>query len=77
MALPSRDLSDAVRIWRFALTAMAGAAGLFGLTVGTILLLIHLAGLRSLGEAYLAPFSDVGTGGALVRRRYDKRGRGA
>ena len=41
------------------------------------LLLIHLAGLRSLGEAYLAPFSDVGTGGALVRRRYDKRGRGA
>ena len=53
------------------------AAGLFGLTVGTILLLIHLAGLRSLGEAYLAPFSDVGTGGALVRRRYDKRGRGA
>ena len=76
-ALPSRDLSDAVRIWRFALTAMAGAAGLFGLTVGTILLLIHLAGLRSLGEAYLAPFSDVGTGGALVRRRYDKRGRGA
>ena len=29
-ALPSRDLSDAVRIWRFALTAMAGAAGLHG-----------------------------------------------
>ena len=76
-ALPSRDLSDAVRIWRFALTVMAGAAGLFGLTAGTILLLIHLAGLRSLGEAYLSPFSDVGTGGALVRRRYYRKGRGA
>ena len=76
-ALPSRDFSDAVRIWRFALTAMAGAAGLFGLTVGAIVLLIHLAELRSLGEAYLAPFSDVGTGGTLVRRRYDRKGRGA
>lgn len=75
-ALPSRDLSDAVRLWRFLLTAMAGVAGLFGLTVGGILLLIHLAGLCSLQEAYLAPFSDVGTGGALVRKRYQKRGHG-
>lgn len=76
-ALPSRDLSDAVRIWRFVLTALAGAAGLFGLTAGTIALLIHLAQLRSLGEAYLAPFSNVGMGGALVRRRYFRKGRGA
>ena len=28
--LPSRDLSDAVRIWRFALAILAGAGGLFG-----------------------------------------------
>ena len=30
--LPSRDLSDAVRIWRFALAILAGAGGLFALT---------------------------------------------
>lgn len=76
-ALPSRDLSDAVRIWRFVLTALAGVAGLFGLTAGAVALLIHLAELTSLGEAYLAPFSDVGAGGALVRRRYFRKGRGA
>ena len=74
-ALPSRDLSDALRIWRFALAALGGLAGLFGVTVGTLTLLLHLAGLSSLGEAYLAPFSAVRAGGAFVRRRYGRRGR--
>ena len=46
--LPSRDLSDAVRIWRFALAILAGAGGLFALTAGGIALLIHLSGLTSL-----------------------------
>ena len=73
-ALPSRDLSDALRIWRFALAALGGLAGLFGVTVGAIALLLHLAGLSSLGEAYLAPFSAVRAGGAFIRRRYGRRG---
>ena len=73
-ALPSRDLSDALRIWRFALAALGGLAGLFGVTVGPLALLLHLAGLSSLGEAYLAPFSAVRAGGAFIRRRYGRRG---
>ena len=73
-ALPSRDLSDALRIWRFALAALGGLAGLFGVTVGLLALLLHLAGLSSLGEAYLAPFSAVRAGGAFIRRRYGRRG---
>ena len=73
-ALPSRDLSDALRIWRFALAALGGLAGLFGVTVGALALLLHLAGLSSLGEAYLAPFSAVRAGGAFIRRRYGRRG---
>lgn len=73
-ALPSRELSSALRLWRFALTVLAGAAGLFGLTAGAILLLIHLSRLRSLGEAYLAPFSALTAGGALVRGRYFRKG---
>ena len=67
--LPSRDLSDAIRIWRFVLTVFAGLAGLFGVTVGFILLVIHLAGLRSLDVAYLDPFSEAKIGGALSRPR--------
>ncbi len=65
--LPSRDLSDAVRVWRFALTALAGYAGLFGAAAGFVLLGIHLSGLTSLGVGYLAPFSDVRVKRALLR----------
>ena len=71
--LPSRDLSDAVRLWRFLLTALGGIAGLFGLTVGAILLLVHLAGLMSLGVAYLAPFSDVRGWRAVLRPRLSRQ----
>ena len=71
--LPSRDLSDAVRLWRFLLTALGGIAGLFGLTAGAILLLVHLAGLTSLGVAYLAPFSDVRGWRAVLRPRLSQQ----
>lgn len=73
-ALPDRDLSDAIRLWRLALTLLGGVGGLFGLSVGLLLLLVHLAGLSSLGEAYLAPFSSARAGGALSRRRFQMRG---
>ena len=55
---PNRDLAEAVRVWRFLLAALGALAGLFGVTVGAIGLLIHLSGLTSLGRAYLAPFSE-------------------
>ena len=74
-ALPERSLSEAIRLWRFLLTALAALAGLFGVTVGCILLLLHLAGLRSLGEAYLAPFSSLRTEGALRRERFFRKER--
>ena len=51
--LPNRDLADAVRVWRFVIAVLSSAAGLFGWTVGWLLLLIHLSGLNSLGRAYL------------------------
>lgn len=56
-ALPGRDFADAVRLWRFAITLAASLAGLFGLAVGFLALLIHLAGLTCMDVAYLAPFS--------------------
>ncbi len=67
--LPNRDLSDAVRLWRFVLTVLAGLWGLFGVTVGLLLLLTELAGLESLGRSYLSPFGRAEVKGALVRPR--------
>jgi hypothetical protein len=65
---PNRDFAQAIRVWRFVLAILAAAAGLFGVTVGGILLLIHLSGLTCLGVPYLAPFSN-GRGIFVLRKR--------
>lgn len=74
-ALPGRGFSDAVRLWRFLLAVLASLGGLYGLTMGTLCLLVHLAGLQSLGRDYLAPFSRVSglrmlLRGRLARQKY-------
>lgn len=63
--LPNRDLAEAVRVWRFGIAALSAAAGLFGMTVGFLVLLIHLAGLTCLEVPYLAPFSEAEKPGIL------------
>ena len=68
-ALPGRGFADALRLWRLILAVLSSLGGLFGLAVGGLCLLIHLAGLESLGVAYLAPFSNVSGKGALLRLR--------
>lgn len=68
-AMPGRDFAAAIRLWRLLLTLLASLGGLFGLTAGGLCLLIHLAGLESLGICYLAPFSRVSGGKALFRGR--------
>ncbi|MBR5615759.1 MAG: spore germination protein, partial [Clostridia bacterium] len=67
-ALPGRGFADAARLWRFLIAAMASLAGLYGLTLGGICLLIHLAQLESFEEPYLAPFAKVSTHGILRNR---------
>jgi spore germination protein KA len=71
-AIPGRELADAVRVCRFALTVCASVAGLFGLTAGLIVLLVHLGGLESFGLSYLRPFDRAETGGAVLRKRLAK-----
>lgn len=68
-AIPGRELANAIRVWRFALTVCASVAGLFGLTVGLIALLLHLGGLESFGLSYLRPFDRAETGGVVLRKR--------
>lgn len=72
-ALPNRGFADALRLWRFLLTVLASLGGLFGLTAGALCLLVHLAGLESMGTPYLLPFSGVTLGHALVRERLERR----
>lgn len=69
-ALPNRDFAEALRLCRFLLTVSGVLAGLFGVTVGLILLVIHLAGLTSLDEPYLSPFAR-GTELELLRQRIE------
>lgn len=55
--MPSQDLAAALRVWRFLLAVLGGIMGLFGVALGTALLVIHLAGLESFGRAYLTPLT--------------------
>ena len=57
-ALPGKSFADAVRLCRLGLTVCAALAGLYGLSLGFLALLVYLAGLDSFGKAWLAPFSD-------------------
>lgn len=68
-AMPGRGFADALRLWRFLLAVLASLGGLFGLTLGALCLLVHLAGLESLGVAYLAPFSRVSGLKTVLRTR--------
>ncbi len=65
---PNRDLAQAVRLWRFGLAALGALAGLFGVTVGFLLLFIHLSGLTCLDVPYLSPFSGGNSWGIFRAR---------
>ncbi len=63
--VPGRGLADALRLWRTGLTILGALGGLYGVTIGSLCLLIHLAGLESFGKPYLAPFAKVSLKGIL------------
>lgn len=65
--LPNRDLAAAIRVSRFGLAVFASVGGLAGLGIGLLLLLIHLATIKSLGVTYLISFEP-----ALLRHRMSR-----
>lgn len=65
-ALPSQDMSAALRIARFALVLAAILAGLFGVTALLCLLLWYICTIDSFGANYTAPLS-AGRPGALAK----------
>lgn len=54
--MPNQDLSNALRLWRFVLTIFSSIAGLVGLAIGSLLLLLHLCTIETFGIPYLIPF---------------------
>ena len=75
--LPNREMAEAIRVWRFAIAALGSWAGLFGVTLGALALLIHLSGLQSMRVAYLAPISEgdapPAVRGRLVTEKFRNR----
>ena len=67
-ALPERDFANAIRLWRLGLTGTAAVGGLFGFTAGVVALVIHLAGLQSMGLPYLRVTGEPGHPGILRQR---------
>ena len=57
--MPNQDLSSGIRFTRFILALLAAFGGFLGLTVGLIILIIHLCSMDNYGTAYLYPFVDV------------------
>ena len=68
--LPNRDFAAAIRVWRFVIAILASLLGLYGVLAGVLVLVAHLAMLRSLGIPYIILFEK-----GLIRRRLIKEKR--
>ncbi|GIN60988.1 putative membrane protein YfkQ [Robertmurraya siralis] len=53
--IPKFNLAITIRILRFPMMLLAGLFGLFGITLGSILIVTHLCKLRSFGVPYFSP----------------------
>ena len=65
--MPSQDLGAALRLCRFGLTCAGAAAGMFGVVIGTALLLWRVCSLESFGRAYV-PAGREKPGDVSLRR---------
>lgn len=65
--LPNRDFAEGIRVWRFAIAVLAAFVGLAGVAAGALCLIVHLAGLKSLGISYLKPNRNSMEGGGILR----------
>lgn len=58
-SIPSYNVGTSIRMLRFPLLFLAGTFGLFGVTAGIILILLHLVSLKSFGVPYLSPVAPA------------------
>ncbi|WP_379154770.1 spore germination protein [Paenibacillus sp. sgz5001063] len=57
--IPSLAIANSIRLIRFVMMFIAATLGLFGIMSFLMVLLIHLAGLRSFGVPYLSPVAPM------------------
>ena len=53
------SIIDVTTILRVLFTVLAGAAGLYGIMLGTLVTIIHVVSLRSFGTPYMAPIAPL------------------
>lgn len=58
-AIPSYSAAIALRILKFPIILAAGVLGLYGVMIAIILVVVHLASLKSFGVPYLAPLAPT------------------
>lgn len=56
--MPNQDMASALRMCRFVLTVLSLAMGLFGIVMGSIVLIYHLCTLENFDTPYMAPFCE-------------------
>lgn len=59
LVIPAQVIANSIRLIRFLMMLIAGLLGLFGMMSFLIVLLIHMAGLRSFGVPYLSPVAPL------------------
>lgn len=57
LVTPHYEFSNTVRIIRFGLLLLSSVLGIYGIFLGAVVLVIHLASLHSFGVPYLKPFA--------------------
>lgn len=57
------SLNEVTTLYRFVLLILAGMMGLYGITSGTFMMIMHAISLRSFGVPYLSPFAPVNKNG--------------
>ena len=62
-AITNYAMSNAIRLLRFVFIVLAGIFGLYGTSMGLIILVLHLCKLKSASVPYLAPFAPLIKGG--------------
>lgn len=57
--IPKFNMAITIRILRFPMMILAGLFGLFGITLGSIIIVTHLCKLRSFGVPYFSPLAPL------------------
>ncbi len=57
--IPRYSASNSIRMLRFPMILLAGTLGLLGIIMGIIVIIIHMASLRSFGVPYLSPMAPM------------------